>query len=188
MRRPLSVGANSGRPSTFVRFLALLILCLALAASAYAQTLIVAIGASNVAGKGVSPSQAWPARLEGMLKAKGYNVRIKNAGKSGDTTSGMLHRLIFAVPSGTKIVILDMFGGYYNNRKTTAASQARGHTDMEEIQARLKSRGIIIVPWATRPPVSLKQADGIHFTAEGHKVAAEQLMPRVIDALKSLGG
>jgi len=41
----------------------------------------------------------------------------------------------------TKIVILDMGGGYYNNRKLTAASQARGHADMEEIQANLKSRG-----------------------------------------------
>jgi acyl-CoA thioesterase I len=188
VRKSLSIGTNPAKPPAFVRFLALLILCLAFSVSAYAQTLIVAIGASNVAGKGVWPLQAWPAQLEGMLKAKGYNVQIKNAGKSGDTTSGMLHRLIFAVPSGTKIVILDMLGGYYNNRKTTAASQARGHTDMEEIEARLKSRGIIIVPWAMRPPVSLRQADGIHLTAEGHKLAAEQLMPRVTDALKSLGG
>jgi acyl-CoA thioesterase-1 len=189
MRKPLSIGTNPANPPAFVRFLTLLIFCLALSVSAYAQTLIVAIGASNVAGKGVRPSQAWPAQLEGMLKAKGYNVRIKNAGKSGDTTSGMLHRLIFVVPSGTKIVILDMLGGYYNNRKkTTAASQARGRNDMEEIQARLKARGIIIVPWAMRPPVNLRQADGIHLTAEGHKLAAEQLVPRVIDALKSLGG
>ena len=94
-------------------------LCLALSVAVHAQTLIVAIGASNVAGKGVSGSQAWPAQLEGMLRAQGYDVRIKNEGKSGDTTAGMLHRLVFAVPSTTKIVILDMFGGYYNNRKLT---------------------------------------------------------------------
>ena len=34
-----------------------------------AQAQIVAIGASNVAGRGVSPSDAWPAQLEGMLAA-----------------------------------------------------------------------------------------------------------------------
>jgi acyl-CoA thioesterase-1 len=184
MRKPLSIPAN---PQAFVRFLVLVILCLAFSISAHAQTLIVALGASNVAGKGVWPSQAWPAQLEGMLKAKGYNVRIKNEGKSGDTTSGMLHRLTFAVPSGTKIVILDMLGGFYNNLKTTAASQARGHEDMEEIQAQLKSRGIIVIRWATRPVASYLQADKLHLTPEGHKVAAEQLMPRVIDALKSSG-
>ena len=31
-----------------------------------AQAQIVAIGASNVAGRGVSSSDAWPAQLEGM--------------------------------------------------------------------------------------------------------------------------
>ncbi|HEX6566604.1 MAG TPA: hypothetical protein VF020_20100 [Chthoniobacterales bacterium] len=189
MRKPFSFGANLGHPSAFGRFLALLILCSALSVSAYAQTLIVALGASNVAGKGVSPSEAWPAQLEGMLKAKGYNVQIKNAGKSGDTTSGMLHRLFFAVPSGTKIVILDTCGGYYNNRKTTIASQAKGPEDMKAIETKLKSRGIAVVPECTGDlPLSLKQADKIHLTAEGHKILAERLMPRVVDVLKGSGG
>jgi acyl-CoA thioesterase I len=188
MRKPLSVGANSGRRSTIVRLFALLILCSAFSISAYAQTLIVALGSSSVAGKGVWPWQAWPAQLEGMLKAKGYNVRVKNAGISGDTTSGILHRLVFAVPSRTKIVIFDTLGPYYNYLETTTgASQARGQADMEEIQARLKSRGIIIIPWSTRPPLSLRQADKKHPTADGHKLIAKQLMPRVIEALDSLG-
>ena len=188
MRMPSSVGASPVNPSAFVRFFVLVIICAAFSISANAQTLIVALGSSSVAGKGVWPWQAWPAQLEGMLKAKGYNVRVKNAGISGDTTSGVLHRLAFAVPSRTKIVILDTLGPYYNYLKTSGASPARGHADMEEIQARLKSRGIIIVLWSTRPPLSLRQADKKHPTAEGHKVIAEQLMPRVIDALNTLGG
>lgn len=187
MRKPSSVGANSGNPSTSVRFFALVILCAAFSISAYAQTLIVALGSSSVAGKGVWPWQAWPAQLEGMLKAKGYDVRVKNAGISGDTTSGILHRLVFAVPSRTKIVIFDTLGPYYNYLETTTgATPARGHADMEEIQVRLKSRGIIIILWSTRPALSLRQPDKKHPTAEGHKVIAEQIMPRVIDALDSL--
>ena len=58
-----------------------------------AQAQIVAIGASNVAGRGVSSSDAWPAQLEGMLAAKGRNVHVTNAGISGDTNAGMLARL-----------------------------------------------------------------------------------------------
>src|SRR5260370_25467445 len=114
--------------------------------SVAAQAQIVAFGASNVAGKGVWPGQAWPAQLEEMLKAKGYNVRVKNAGKSGDTTSGMLHRLNFAIPSVTKIVILDMSGGDYNNSKGDAASQERGRADMAAIETQLKARGITVIP------------------------------------------
>jgi acyl-CoA thioesterase-1 len=78
---------------------------------------IVALGASDVAGWfGVSHHQAWPAQLEEMLKAKGYNVHVKNAGKPGDTPWGLLHRLDSAVPSGTKIVILAKEGLYADNQ------------------------------------------------------------------------
>ena len=82
-----------------------------LCSGATAQAQIVAIGASNVAGKGVSSSDAWPAQLEGMLAAKGRNVHVTNAGISGDTNAGMLARLDSAVPEGTKIVLLDQYGG-----------------------------------------------------------------------------
>ena len=171
--------------------LAFVTFCFVFSNTSWAQTLIVAFGASNVAGKGVSPSQAWPAQLEAMLKAKGYNVQVKNAGKSGDTTSGMLHRLNFAVPSGTKIVILDMGGGYFNNQKLNAASQAKGKSDMDAIQTQLKSRGITVIPELTSGvPLAYKQTDKIHLTPEGHKLVATHLLPKVISALggSSSGG
>src|SRR5207253_6173329 len=78
------------------------VLCLFLAATvglggpAHAQ--IVALGASNVAGRGVDSSQAFPAQLERMLAAKGYNVHIVNAGINGNTNADMLARLDQAVP------------------------------------------------------------------------------------------
>jgi hypothetical protein len=61
-------------------------------ASADAAT-IVALGASNTFGKGVARNQAYPAQLEAILRAKGANVRVVNAGINGDTTEGMLQRL-----------------------------------------------------------------------------------------------
>src|SRR5947208_15053740 len=72
-----------------------------------AQARIVAIGASNVAGRGVSSSDAWPAQLEGILAAKGRNVHVTNAGISGDTNAGMLARLDSALPQRTKVVLRD---------------------------------------------------------------------------------
>jgi acyl-CoA thioesterase I len=167
-------------------FLALIASCFFSVAS-QTQTKIVAFGASNVVGYGVWPSQAWPAQLEIMLKAKGYNVQIKNAGKSGDTTSGMLHRLNFAVPSGTKIVILDMGGGYFNNQKrTNLVSQLKGKADMAAIETQLKSRAITVIPENTGSmPQAYRQADKIHLTPEGHKIFATHLLPLVVSALGS---
>jgi hypothetical protein len=85
--------------------------------SVAADAQIVALGASDVAGWfGVLHHQTWPTQLEEMLKANGYNVYVKNAGKPGDTPWGLLHRLDSAVPSGTKIVILAKEGLYGNNQ------------------------------------------------------------------------
>jgi lysophospholipase L1-like esterase len=97
------------------RLLIPIFLLFAFAAELTAQ--IVAFGASNVAGAGVQPQQAWPAQLEKLLKAQGYDVHIINAGISGDTTADMLNRLDNAIPNGTKIVILDTGGGFFNDAK-----------------------------------------------------------------------
>lgn len=63
---------------------------------------IVALGASQTEGKGVSESDAYPAQLERLLKAEGYSVSVVNEGISGDTTRDLLSRFNRAVPEGTK--------------------------------------------------------------------------------------
>jgi len=100
----------------------------ALFVSAAQAATVVALGASNTFGKGVSRSQAYPAQLEGLLRAKGLNARVINAGINGDTTGGMLARLDRMVPKGTSVVILQPGG---NDRRKLAPDQT------SEIQARL---------------------------------------------------
>ena len=65
---------------------------------------IVALGASNTVGRS---GTSYAAELEALLKAKGYDVRVINAGVNGDTTAGMAARLEFAVPNGTRLVLLN---------------------------------------------------------------------------------
>jgi hypothetical protein len=55
---------------------------------------------------------------------------------------------------------------------------------MKAIVARIKSRGLPIVPELTSTiPTNYKQPDRIHVIAEGHRQFAEQLLPKVISAL-----
>jgi acyl-CoA thioesterase-1 len=146
-----------------------------------AQAQIVAIGASNVAGRGVSSSDAWPAQLEGMLAAKGRNVHVTNAGISGDTNAGMLARVDSAVPQGTKIVLLDRYGGGWNARRLGRGDQ---NAELAAIEARLRSRGIRIIPmWWNAALRKYLQPDGIHFTPEGHKLVASNMLPSVLGAV-----
>src|SRR5260370_25799297 len=111
---------------------------------------IVALGASQTAGRGngrhsggVSPEQAFPAQLESMLRARGYDARVTNAGIAGDTTDGMLARLdSISVPASTKLVILQPGT---NDGKHGSSAGAGGN--VPQIVQRLKARGIrVIIP------------------------------------------
>jgi acyl-CoA thioesterase-1 len=81
-----------------------------LAAAGAEPTYIVALGASGIHGKGVLLSEAFPAQLENMLRADGFNVQVINAGVDGDTTTGMLFRMDSVIPPGTKITIVQPGG------------------------------------------------------------------------------
>ena len=64
---------------------------------------ILMLGDSLTAGYGLVKGQSVPAQLEMALKADGINVKILNAGVSGDTSAGGLARLAWALLNGRAI-------------------------------------------------------------------------------------
>jgi acyl-CoA thioesterase I len=163
--------------SLFVAFLVLhAVVC-------HSSAQIVAFGASNVSGFKVEPSQTWPAQLEMLLQVKGYKVRVINAGLYGDTTTHMLQRVDTSVPNGTKVVVLDMGGGFFND-EIRNISHDQGEKDMHTIASRLHARGIKIVPeFSYKLPDKFKQTDKVHLNVAGHQELARMLLPEVITAL-----
>jgi acyl-CoA thioesterase-1 len=163
-------------------FFALVFIGFGFASANYAAAQIVALGASNTQGKGVSPSEAWPALLEGMLRAKGRNVHVANAGISGDTTGGMMARLGSSVPDGTRLVILDFGRNDFKRGKHGGgliSPQAR-QANIAEIVKELHRRGIRTVEVDgmidSIRAAGMVQVDGIHLTAEGHRKVASRLV------------
>jgi acyl-CoA thioesterase I len=148
----------------------------------HAQSIkIVAIGASNTAGQGVGPSAAWPAQLEAMLKARGMNAEVINAGISGDTSCGMLARMDSAVASGTKVVIMQT-PGFNDQRKGCGGTQG----NIATMRARLQARNIRVVEMGFIPQLTQRypQPDRIHITTEGHTKAAAMILPAVLAAAR----
>lgn len=68
---------------------------------------IVAFGTSFTNGKGVPRDQSYPAQLQGLLRNKGFDVQVINAGLDGDTAVKALSRLNQAIPKDAKIVIVE---------------------------------------------------------------------------------
>ena len=172
-----------------------------IAGPAQAQSVrIVALGDSNTAGYGVGPQQAFPAQLEALLRASGYDVQIVNAGVSGDTTAGMLARVDAAALPGTRIVIVQ--GGY--NDRFRGGGPAATLNNLEAILVRLNAQGIrgvlcgffdpnldtaaaavarrygaVFVPGGVCYDSAYRGPDGLHMNAAGHQVIASRLLPVV---------
>ena len=108
---------------------------------------IVAFGDSNTAGDGVGRNFAWPALIEKELRARGHDVRIRNAGSSGDTTAEGLARLDRSVPEGTDAAIV--FLGRNDMRFRTPGERTAANIDA--IVARLRQRGIAVLLIGFRP-------------------------------------
>jgi len=110
--------------------------------SAHAATInIVAIGDSNVVGKGVGSSENYPAKLERALRAKGYDVHVANEGISGDTVPGVASRVDGAVPVSAKLAIV--WVGINDLR--AGVSEAQVESGRQAIAAKLRARGIKVL-------------------------------------------
>jgi acyl-CoA thioesterase-1 len=71
----------------------------------------IVLGDSLSAGYGVKIQESWPSILQNNLNSMGVNIKIVNAGISGDTTSGGLYRLPKLLKKHKpKLVILELGG------------------------------------------------------------------------------
>jgi acyl-CoA thioesterase I len=148
--------------------------------TSYAAPLrIVAIGASNTHGWYVGNQGAYPAQLQALLKAKGIDAQITNAGVPFDTTAMMLRRVDRDVPSGTDIVIVQPGSNdvrFFGTMKQRAANIA-------EMTRRLRARAIEVIVYDESIPLRYYTIDFIHWTREGHARIATALLPRILALL-----
>ena len=143
--------------------------------SVAAENLVVAVGASQTYGKGVSRNDAYPAQLELLLRQKGYDVRVINSGVNGQTTGVMLQRLEGSVPPETSVVILQPGGN--DKRKGLGAERAENIASIRKI---LAARGIPVIMMENAVFRNYpRQADGQHLTEAGYRSLAKSLVSKV---------
>jgi acyl-CoA thioesterase-1 len=147
----------------------LLIAAAAAALAAERSVKIVALGDSLTAGLGLAASEAFPAKLEKALKARGLAVEIANAGVSGDTASGGLARLDWAVPADTDAVIVEL--GANDMLRGTDPRIARRALD--EIVRRLTERRIVVLLAGMRAAPNLGAEYAREFEAIYSELAAK---------------
>ncbi|QCI96797.1 arylesterase [Agrobacterium larrymoorei] len=123
-----------------------IVICSVLLSASFAQAQdkplqLVGLGDSLMAGYQLPPSDSYTAQLETVLKARGVNVTITNAGVSGDTSSGGLARAEWSVPDGTDGVILELGA----NDALRGISPADTEKNLEAIIDGFKKRNIPVL-------------------------------------------
>jgi acyl-CoA thioesterase I len=158
---------------------------------------IVAFGASNTYGAHLRRSEAYPAQLEAMLRAAGYDVVLKNEGTNGQTTSEQLSKLNSAVPNGTRIVIFAPGGNDQNNRSKSLQFNDTERNIQSIVQTLLDRKILVLFCGGPRQREYVErfnvptmeaiyemapndsQFDGKHLTAKGYRIAAEKMLPSI---------
>lgn len=135
---------------------------------------IVAFGDSGVNGSGrsmhtgtvggVSRDKAYPAQIEKLLKAKGWDVVVVNEGVPGETSGEGKARVDKAVPAGTKLTVIQ-FG--FNDLKRQVPKSAIA-ANIKFMVDRVTAKGsdyIVAFTWSPRGE------PGFRFLREGGKFA-----------------
>jgi len=131
---------------------------------------ILAYGDSLTAGYRLSSTQAYPAQLEALLKKRGFEVEIVNAGVSGDTSADALKRLDWSLSRGPYDWVLLCIGANDGLRSLPVAAMKR---NISEILEKLKSKGAKVLLVGMKMPTNLSPVYRREFE-ETYKNLAQQ--------------
>jgi acyl-CoA thioesterase I len=128
---------------------------------------LTAFGDSLTAGYGLRPEQAFPACLERLLRAEGFEVAIDNAGVSGDTTAMGLDRLDWSIPGTPDGVILELGA----NDGLRGLPVATIESNLEAMVILLKARGIPVMLCGMKALLNMGKDYGREYAAVFERVA-----------------
>jgi len=135
---------------------------------------LVVLGDSLTAGYGLPQEQAFPVRLEAWLKQNGVNVKVINAGVSGDTSAGGLSRLDWAIgvpPAPYAIVALGANDGL------RGLSPAALEQNIDRIVERLKARNVKVLLAGMYAPRNYGREYASEFDGAFERVARRHGVP-----------
>lgn len=146
------------------------VLLLGLAApAAAAEIKLLVLGDSLTAGWGLARYDGFPRQLERALKAKGRDVRVIDAGVSGDTTAGGAARVEWALAEAPQAAIVAIGGNDGLRGLVPATTKA----NMETIAGVLEKRGVKILIAGMKAPPNLGREYGAEFEAVFTDIAAK---------------
>ena len=160
-----SVRAVERRCGLFMHIAVLMLALMTISHPAWADATkpikLVVLGDSLSAGLGLPAPDAFPAKLQKALQAKGIAVDMTNAGVSGDTASGGRDRLDWSVADGTDGVIVELGA----NDAMRGIDPDLTRAALTDIVQRLKARKIAVMLCGMLAPPNFGADYGARFNS-----------------------
>lgn len=148
---------------------------------------VVVLGDSITAGYGLDdPEAAYPARLQKKVEAAKLPYTIVNAGVSGDTTSGGLRRIKWALGPGADVLVIALGGN--DGLRGIQPKQTEDNLTAIIDQAREKAPGVTILLAGMQMPGNMGADYTTAFQALFPKVAKAKNVTLVPFLLEGVGG
>lgn len=112
---------------------------------------ILAFGDSLFAGYDLAEDEGYPERLESVLRRRGINANVIDAGVSGDTTAAGRQRIAYVLDNLAEmpdLAIVELGG----NDLIRGIPPEQTRANLEAILAELQSRGIALMVMGMRAP------------------------------------
>jgi len=145
---------------------------------------VVFLGDSLTAGFGLPQDQAFPARLEAILREEGTPIEAVNAGVSGDTSAGGLRRIDWLLRQEPDVVVV----GLGANDGLRGLSPEQTETNLRAIVARTRDARARVLLLGMRLPPNYGREYTDRFEAVFARVAHDTDVALVPFLLEGVGG
>lgn len=149
-----------------IYFLILALLFFAGPARAKEPPVLVVLGDSLTAGYGLAAQNAFPQRLQQYLASLGIDVKVENAGVSGDTSADGLARLDWSVGAHANAVLIELGA----NDALRGLDPGYTYTNLDAMLERLQQRKL---------PVMLAGMRAMRNLGDEYTAAFDAIYPRL---------
>ncbi len=129
---------------------------------------VLFVGTSLTAGYGLSPEDGWTADIQARIDARGWQLRVVNAGVSGETSAGALRRIDWVLGQGTPALVMI---------ETGANDGLRG-LDIDALEANLDSILGTVEQVRPRPAIIVAGMEALPNMGSTYVNGFRQVFPR----------
>lgn len=123
---------------------------------------VLFIGTSLTAGYGLEPDQAFPTLIEHKADSAGIPIRTINAGVSGETSAGALHRIDWVLRSPADVVVIETGANDALRALPVAAARANISAILDRVRAAKPHAQIFLVQMEAPPNLGADYTTSFH--------------------------